>query len=90
MNKYILGILKKMTKNPDIRKTETWTESKTQIVSILTRKIQKLKVDHHFRNVDVNDFHMGIHSWVSWFSTLSFQQNIFQDKSNGLCYLLLE
>jgi hypothetical protein len=76
MNKYILGILKKMAKNPNVRKTKTWTESKTQMVSILTRKIQKLKVDHHFINVDVNDVHMGIHTWVSWFSTLSFQQNI--------------
>ena len=77
MNKYIIGILKNMAKNPNIRKSETWTESKTQVVSILTRKIQKLKVDHHFMNVDVNDFHIGIHSWVSWFSTLSLQQNIF-------------
>ena len=76
MNKYILGILKKMAKNPNIGKTKTWTESKTQMVSILTRKIQKLKVDHHFINVDVNDVHMGIHTWVSWFSTLLFQQNI--------------
>ena len=83
MNKYIIGILKNMAKNPNIRKSETWTESKTQVVSILTRKIQKLKVDHHFMNVDVNDFHIGIHSWVSWFRTLSFQQNIFKDKYNG-------
>ena len=73
MNKYILGILKMMAKNSDVRKTKTWTESKTQMVSILTRKIQKLKVDHH---LDVNDLHMGIHSWVSWFNTLLFQQNI--------------
>jgi hypothetical protein len=84
MNKYILVILKTMAKNPNIRKTETWTESKTQIVSILTRKIQKLKVDHHFMNMDVNELHMGIHS------TLSFQQNIFPDKYDGLYYLLLE
>ena len=76
MNKYILDILKKMTKIPDIRKTETWSESKTQMVSILTRKIRKVKVDHYFINVDVNDSHMELHSWVSWFSTLSFQQNI--------------
>ena len=66
MNKYIIGILKNMAKNPNIRKSETWTKSKTQIVSILTRKIQKLKVNHHFKNADVNDFHMGIHSLVSW------------------------
>ena len=83
MNRYIIGILKNKAKNPNIRKSETWTESKTQVVSILTRKIQKLKVDHHFMNVDVNDFHIGIHSWVSWFSTLSSQQNIFKDKYNG-------
>ena len=66
INKYILGILKKIAENPNIKKTETWTESQTQMVSILTRKIQKLKVNHHFKNVDVNDFHMGIHSLVSW------------------------
>ena len=83
MNKYIIGILKNMAKNPNVRKSETWTESKTQVVSILTKKIQKLKVDHHFMNVDVNDFHTGIHSWVSWFRTLSSQQNIFPDKYNG-------
>jgi hypothetical protein len=72
-----------MTKNPNIRKTQTWTESKIQIVSILTKKIQKLKVDHHFRNVDVNEFQIGIHSLVSWFSTLTFQKTIFPDKSNS-------
>ena len=85
MNKYILGILKDMAKakNPNIRKSKTWTESKTQIVSILTRKIKKLKVDHRFMNVDINDFHIGIHSWVSWFSTLSSQQNISKEKYNG-------
>ena len=37
MNKYILGILKKMVKNPNIRKTETWTESKKEMISILTK-----------------------------------------------------
>ena len=80
MNKYILGILKEMTKNPNIRKTETWTESKKEVFSILIRKIRKPKVDDH------------IHSWVSWlwFSNLTFQQNTFPDKSNWLCYLLLE
>ena len=66
INKYILGVLKKIAETPNIKKTETWTESQTQMVSILTRKIQKLKVNHHFKNVDVNDFHMGIHSLVSW------------------------
>ena len=69
MNKYILGILKKMAKNPNIRQTEEWTKSKMQMVSILTTKIQKVKGDHHLINVDVNDSHMEIHSWVSWFST---------------------
>ena len=90
MNKYILGILKKMAKNPNIRKTETWTKSKKEIISILTKKIRKIKVDQHFKDVDVNDFHIGIHSWVSWFSLLTFQQNILTDKSNGLCHLLPE
>ena len=66
INKYILGVLKKIAETPNIKKTETWTESQTQMVLILTRKIQKLKVNHHFKNVDVNDFHMGIHSLVSW------------------------
>ena len=66
INKYILGVLKKIAETPNIKKTETWTESQTQMVSILTRKIQKLKVNHHFKNVDVNDFHMGIHSLVRW------------------------
>ena len=75
MNKYILGILKKMGKCSDMRQTEEWTKSKMQMVSILTMKIQKVKGDHHLINVDVNDSHMEIHSWVNWFSTLSFQQN---------------
>ena len=65
LNKYILGILKKMVKNPNIRKTETWKESKKKMVSIMTKKIQKIKVDQHFKDVDVNDFHIGIHSLVS-------------------------
>ena len=39
MNKYILGILKEMSKNPNIRKTETWTESKKEMLSILIKKI---------------------------------------------------
>ena len=83
MNKYILGILKKMAKNPNIRHTEEWTESKMQMVSILTRKIRKIKVDQHFMNVDVNDSQMEIHGLVSWFSLLSFQKNTFPDNSNG-------
>ena len=89
-NKYILGTLKMMAKNPNIRKNETWTESKKEMISILTKKIRKIKVEQHFKDVDVNDFHMGIHSLVSSFSTLTFQKYIFLDKSNGLCYLLLE
>ena len=79
-----------MAKNPNIRKTKTWTKYKKEIISILTKKIQKINVDQHFKDVDVNDFHIGIHSWVSWFGLLIFKQNIFQDKSNGLCHLLLE
>ena len=63
LNKYILGILKKMVKNPNIRKTETWPESKKELISILTKKIQKIKVDQPFKDVHV--FHMGIHSSVS-------------------------
>jgi hypothetical protein len=65
-----------MVKNPNIRKTETWTESKKEMISILTKKIQKIKVDQHFMAVDINDFHMGIHSLVSWFSLLMFKKNI--------------
>ena len=65
-----------MAKNPNIRQTEEWAESKMQMVSILTTKIRKVKGDHHLINMDVNDSYMEIHSWVSWLSTLSFQQNI--------------
>ena len=90
MNKYILGILKERARISDIRQTEALTESKEETISILTKKIQKIKVDQHFMDVDVNDFHMGIHSLVSWFSLLTFKKNIFPDKYNGLCYLLLE
>ena len=80
MNKYILGILKRMVKNPNIRKTETWTESKKEMISILTKKIQRITVDQHFKDVDVNDIYMGIYSSVSWFSLLTFQKNNFTDK----------
>ena len=90
MNKYILGILKEMSKSSDSRQTEAWTESKMQMISILTKKIRKIQVDWYFINMDVNDFHLGIHSWVNWFSLLSFQRNIFPDKYNGLYHLLLE
>ena len=65
MNKYILGILKEMAIISDIRQTEALTESKEETISILTKKIQKIKVDWHFMDVDVNDYHMGIHSLVS-------------------------
>ena len=65
MNKYILGILKKMARISDIRQTEALTESKEETISILTKKIQKIKVDCHFMDVDVNDYHVGIHSLVS-------------------------
>ena len=85
MNKYILGILKKMAKSSDSRQTEAWTESKIQMISILTKKTQKIKVDQHFKDVEINDFHMGIHSMVSWFSFLTVQKTIFPDKSKGLC-----
>ena len=79
-----------MAKRSDGRQTEAWTESKMQMISILTKKTQKIKVDQHFKDVDINDFHMGIHSLVSWFSTLTFKKNIFVDQSNGFCFLLLE
>ena len=85
MNKYTLGILKKAAKRSDIKQTEAWTESKKEMITILTKKIQKIKVDQHFKDVEINDFHMGIHSMVSWFSFLTVQKNIFPDKSNGLC-----
>ena len=67
MYKNILGILKKITKNLNSEKTDTrtWIESKRQMVSILSMQLQKQKVKDNFRNVHVNDFHTGIHSWVS-------------------------
>ena len=90
MNKCILGILKKTAKCSDSRQTEAWTESKKEMISILTKKIQKIKVDQHFMDVDVNDFCIGIHSLVCWFSLLIFQKTSFPDKSNRLNHLLLE
>ena len=78
MNKYILSILKKMVKSPDtMRKTKISTESKKEIISNLTKKTQKIKVDQHFKDLDINDFHIGTHSLVSWFSTLSFKKTSF-------------
>ena len=64
MYKNMIGILKKMTKNPNSLGSTTWIESKKQMVSILSMQLQKQKMDDHFRNVHVKDFHMGIHSWV--------------------------
>ena len=55
--------MKKMAKRSDIKQTEVWTESKMEMISILTKKIQK--VDQYFMDVEINDFHMGIHSMVS-------------------------
>ena len=79
-----------MAKSSDSRQTEAWTESKMQMISILTKKMQKIKADQHFKDVEVNDFHMGIHSSVSWFRLLTLKKNIFLDKFNVLCHLLLE
>ena len=88
MNKNLLGVLKRMAKNPNVRKKDIWMESETQMVSILNRSSCKQKVDNHFKNEKKdNDFHTGIHSWVSWFSNLTFQKTIFPHKSNKLCYV---
>ena len=65
-----------MANHSDIRQTEAWTETQKEIISILTKK--RIKVDQHLKDVDVNDFHMGIHSMVSRFSTLTFQKIIIQ------------
>ena len=78
LNEYILGILKKMVKNPNIRKTETWTETKKEMISTLTKKIRKIKVDHHFMNVDTNDFHLRIHGLVSGLAPYHFNKTSFQ------------
>ena len=72
-----------MAKNPNIRETEQWTESKVQMVSILTRKIRKIKVDHHSMNVDINEFHMGIHSQVSWLAHYYFKKTSFPKNLMG-------
>ena len=75
MNKNLLGVLKRMEKNPNFQKTEIWMESEKQMISILNRLSRKQKVDDHFKNSTTdNDFHTGIHSWVSWFSNLRFQK----------------
>ena len=72
MNKNLLGVLKRIANNPNVQKTEIWMESETQMVSILNRSSRKQKVDDHFKNATTdNDFHTGIHSWVSWFRDYS-------------------
>ena len=63
-----------MAKCSDIKQTEAWTQSKKEMISILTKKIQKIKVDQQFKDVEINDFHIGIHSMVSWFSFLTVQK----------------
>ena len=90
MNKNLLGVLKRMEKNPNVKKTEIWMECETQMASILNRSSRKQKVDDHFKNATTdNDFHTGIHGWVSWFSQLRFQATIFLHKFNKLCYLFI-
>ena len=64
MNMNLLSVLKRIAKNPNVRKKDIWMESEMQMVSILNRSSRKQKMDDHFRNVHVKDFHMGIHSWV--------------------------
>ena len=66
MNKILLYVLKRMAKNHNVRKNDIWMESETQMVSILNRSSRKQKVDDHFKNTTTeNNFHTGIHSWVS-------------------------
>ena len=68
MNINLLGVLKRIAKNPNVRKKDIWMESETQMVSILNRSSRKQKVDDHFKNAKTeNDFYTGIHSWVSLF-----------------------
>ena len=78
MNMNLLGVLKRMAKNPNVQKNEIWLESETQMFSILNRSSRKQKVDEHFKNATIdNDFHTGIHSWVSLFSNLIFKKKTF-------------
>ena len=65
-----------MAKHSDIKQTEAWTESKKEMISILTKKIQKIKLGQHFKDVEVNDFLMGIHSSVCWFRLLSLKKKL--------------
>ena len=62
MNKSLLGVLKKMVKNPNTRKKDIWMESEIQM-------------DDHFNNATtVIDFYTGIHNLVSGFSKLSISK----------------
>ena len=55
-----------MAKNPNVRKNDIWMESEMQMASILNRSSRKQKMDDQFKNATTeNDFHTGIHSWVS-------------------------
>ena len=65
-----------MAKSSDGSQTEACKESKMQMISILTKKIQKIKMDQHFKDVQVNDFHMEIHSLVSLFRHFKKQQQL--------------
>ena len=66
MNIHLLGVLKRIAKNPNIRKKDIWVESEMQMASILNRSSRKQKMDDRFKNATTdNDFHTGIHSWVS-------------------------
>ena len=70
MNMNLLSVLKRIAKNPNVRKKDIWMESEMQMVSILNRSSRKQKMDDHadFTIDPDSDFHTGIHSWVSWFS----------------------
>ena len=66
LNKIILGILKTMAKNIDVKKTSTvWIESKKEMVSIMNMQLRKQKLNDYSINLHVNDFHIGVHSMVS-------------------------
>ena len=93
MNKNLLGVLKRMAKNPNVRKNDIWMESEMQMTSILNRSSRKQKMDDQFKNATTeNDFHTGIHSWVSWFSNLTFQKKtpFHTNLINCVIYLLSE
>ena len=93
MNKNLLGVMKRMAKNPNVRKNDIWMESETQMTSILNRSSRKQKMDDQFKNATTeNDFHTGIHSWVSWFSNLKFKKKTSFNTNliNCVMYLLSE